>query len=123
MENNIVSYLIDFFKTKTSHKKQISNHEIDHALQTNLEIKPIGEGGIRALIHYIRMNVTITNEEGEEGWVVGSSDGYYLTFDPIHIMAHLDRFDGKIRKMMLIRNKGYALLDKKVYYKQQKLNF
>jgi hypothetical protein len=123
MENNVVSYLIDFFKEKSSYKKQINNQEIDHLLQTNLEIKPIGEGGIRALIHYIRMNITITNEEGDEGWIVGSSDGYYLTFDPIHILSHLDRFDGKIRKMMLIRNKGYALLDKKVYYKQQKLQF
>ena len=123
MENNVVSYLIDFFKEKSSYKKQINNQEIDHLLQTNLEIKPIGEGGIRALIHYIRMNINITNKEGDEGWIVGSSDGYYLTFDPIHILTHLDRFDGKIRKMMLIRNKGYALLDKKVYYKQQKLQF
>ena len=123
MENNILSYLVDFFKEKTSHKKQINNQEIDHLLQTNLEIKPIGEGGIRALIHYIRMNVTITNKEGEEGWICGSSDGYYITFDPIHILTHLERFDSKIRKMMLIRNKGYALLEKKVYYKQQKLQF
>ena len=123
MENNVVSYLIDFFKEKSSYKKQINNQEIDHLLQTNLEIKPIGEGGIRALIHYIRMNINITNKDGDEGWIVGSSDGYYLTFDPIHILTHLDRFDGKIRKMMLIRNKGYALLDKKVYYKQQKLQF
>jgi hypothetical protein len=123
MENNVVSYLIDFFKEKSSYKKQINNQEIDHLLQTNLEVKPIGEGGIRALIHYIRMNITITNKDGDEGWIVGSSDGYYLTFDPIHILTHLDRFDGKIRKMMLIRNKGYALLDKKVYYKQQKLQF
>ena len=123
MENNVLSYLIDFFKEKTSHKKQINNQEIDHLLQTNLEIKPIGEGGIRALIHYIRMNVTIKNENGDEGWVCGSSDGYYLTFDPIHILTHLQSFDGKISKMMLIRNKGYALLEKKVYYKQQKLQF
>jgi hypothetical protein len=123
MENNVLSYLIDFFKEKTSHKKQINNQEIDHLLQTNLEIKPIGEGGIRALIHYIRMNVTIKNESGDEGWVCGSSDGYYLTFDPIHILTHLQSFDGKISKMMLIRNKGYALLEKKVYYKQQKLQF
>jgi len=123
MENNVVSYLIDFFKEKSSYKKQINNQEIDHLLQINLEIKAIGEGGIRALIHYIRMNITITNDDGDEGWIVGSSDGYYLTFDPIHILTHLDRFDGKIRKMMLIRNKGYALLDKKVYYKQQKLQF
>lgn len=123
MENNILNYLVDFFKEKTSHKKQINNQEIDHLLQTNLEIKPIGEGGIRALIHYIRMNVTIKNEQGDEGWIVGSSDGYYLTFDPIHIMTHLERFDGKISKMMLIRNKGYALLNRKVYYKQQKLQF
>jgi len=123
MENNVLSYLIDFFKEKTSHKKQINNQEIDHLLQTNLEIKPIGEGGIRALIHYIRMNVNIKNESGDEGWVCGSSDGYYLTFDPIHILTHLQSFDGKISKMMLIRNKGYALLEKKVYYKQQKLQF
>lgn len=123
MENNILNYLVDFFKEKSSHKKQINNQEIDHLLQTNLGIKPIGDGGIRALIHYIRINVSIKNEDGDEGWIVGSSDGYYLTFDPIHILTHLERFDSKISKMMLVRNKGYALLEKKVYYKQQKLQF
>jgi hypothetical protein len=123
MENNVLAYIVDYFKEKTSHKKQINNQEIDILLQTNMKTKPIGEGGIRALIHYIRINISINNEQGEQGWICGSGEGYYLTFDPIHILAHLERFDSKISKMMLVRNKGYEILEKKVYYKQQKIQF
>lgn len=123
MENNVLTYLIDYFKHKTSAKKPITNAEIDVLLQNEVKTKEIGQGGIRALIHYIRTNVSIKNEAGEEGWVCGSSDGYYLSFDPIHILTHLESFDGKIQKMMLVRKKGYEILERKVYYRQSKIDF
>ena len=124
MENNtIVSFLIDYFKEKTSHKNPITNQSIDILLQENMKTKELGQANVRGLIHYIRVNFSIKNEEGEEGWICGTSDGYYLSYDPIHIMNHLERFDSKIHKMMLVRKKGYKILENKVYYRQSKLQF
>lgn len=123
MESNLVAFLVDYMKKKTSPKKPITNNEIDFMLQNELGTKPIADAGIRALIHYIRVNVPIKNENNEEGWICASADGYYLTFDPIHILQHLESYEGKIHKMMLVRKKGYEILERKVYYKQSKIKF
>ena len=106
-----------------SKKKQITNQKLDELLQLELGTNPMSEGGIRALIHYMRVNVNIENEEGEKGWICGTSDGYYLTYNAIDILAHLNQFEGKIRKMMLVHKKGMSMLVDKIYYKQSSMDF
>jgi len=123
MENNVMIFLANYLKENTSNTKVINNQEIDHLLQTRLEMKPVGEVKIRALIHYMRVNMKIKNDAGEEGWICADSDGYYLSFNPIHIMKHLERHDGKIEKMMLVRQKGYDVLKNKVFYRQSRIKF
>lgn len=124
MNNNTIDYLIDYFKFNTSKKKPITNQQIDLLLQTSLGTKPIGDGGIRALIHEIRKNYEIYHDDTKErGWVCGNSDGYYLTYNPHDILDHMNQFEGKIRKMMLIHRKGMEVLVDKIYYKQSTLKF
>jgi len=123
MEKFIVDYLVDYFKTKTSKRKQINNQHLDALLQADLGLNAIGDGGIRAMIHYLRVNVVIENEEGEKGWICASSDGYYLTYNAVDILVHLNQFESKIRKMMLVHKKGMAMLVDKVYYKQSQMEF
>jgi hypothetical protein len=123
MEKFVVDFVVDYFKAKTSKRKQITNQNLDALLQTELGLKPISEGGIRAMIHYLRVHVTIENEEGEKGWICGTSDGYYLTYNPIDILAHLQQFEGKIRKMMLVHRRGMSMLVDKIYYKQTEMDF
>lgn len=123
MEKFIVDYLVLHFKTKTSKRKQINNQRLDSLLQSDLGLKPIGDGGIRAMIHYLRVNVVIENEQGEKGWICATSDGYYLTYNAIDILTHLNQFESKIRKMMLVHKKGMAMLVDKVYYKQSQMEF
>lgn len=124
MNNNTIDYLIDYFKFNTSKKKPITNQQIDLLLQTSLGLKPIGDGGIRALIHEIRKNYEIYDDEtNERGWVCGNSDGYYLTYNPHDILDHMNQFEGKIRKMMMIHRKGMEVLVNKIYYKQSSLKF
>lgn len=123
MEKFIVDYLVDYFKTKTSKRKQINNQHLDALLQSELGLNPIGDGGIRAMIHYLRVNVVIENDEGEKGWICATSDGYYLTYNAVDILVHLNQFESKIRKMMLVHKKGMAMLVDKVYYKQTQMEF
>jgi hypothetical protein len=124
MQNSTIDYLIDYFKFNTSKKKPITNERIDQLLQTSLGLKPIGDGGIRALIHEIRKNYEIVHEDTQDrGWICGNSDGYYLTYSPHDILDHMNQFEGKIRKMMLIHRKGMEVLMDKIYYKQSKLQF
>ena len=123
MEKFIIDYAVDYFKTSTSKKKQIKNQELDQILQIQLGITPLSEGGIRGLIHEIRKNVSIENEEGSKGWICGSSDGYYLSYNPLDILTHLMQYEGKINKMKTIHQKGMELLRTKIYYSQQEINF
>jgi hypothetical protein len=123
MERFITDYVVKYFKEKTKKNKQITNQELDILLQTDLGVRPLSEGGIRALVHYIRVNIVIENEEGEKGWICGTSDGYYLTYNAIDILTHLNQFEGKIRKMMLVHKRGMSMLVDKIYYKQAEMNF
>jgi hypothetical protein len=123
MEKIITDFVVDYFKKKTKKNKQITNQELDILLQTDLGVRPLSEGGIRALVHYIRVNIVIENEEGEKGWICGTSDGYYLTYNAIDILTHLNQFEGKIRKMMLVHKRGMSMLVDKIYYKQAEMNF
>jgi len=124
MNNNTIDYLLDYFKYNTSKKKPITNQRIDQLLQSNLGMKPIGEGGIRALIHEIRKNYSIFNDDTKErGWVCGGNDGYYITYNGHDILEHMNQFEGKIRKMMVIHRKGMEILMDKIYYKQATLKF
>jgi hypothetical protein len=124
MNNNTIDYLIDYFKFNTSKKKPITNERIDQLLQSNLGIKPIGDGGIRALIHEIRKNYPIVHDDTKErGWVCGGNDGYYITYNAHDILDHMNQFEGKIRKMMVIHRKGMEILMDKIYYKQSTLKF
>ena len=123
MEKFISDFVIDYFKTKTSKRKQITNQKLDELLQMELGLNPIGEGGIRAMIHYLRVNMIIENGEGEKGWICGTSEGYYLTYNAIDILAHLEQFEGKIRKMLVVHRKGMSMLVDKIYYKQSEIQF
>ena len=123
MDKLITDYVVNYFKTSTSRKKQITNQNLDELLQLELKTKAFSDGGIRALIHFIRVHIVIENEEGEKGWICGTSDGYYLTYNPIDILTHLNQFEGKIRKMMLVHKRGMSMLVDKIYYKQQEMNF
>lgn len=124
MNNNAIDYIIDLLKTKTSKKKPITNQQIDLLLQTDLGMRSVGDGGIRALIHEIRRNYQIChNKTKEVGWVCGNSDGYYLTYNAHDILEHMNQFESRIRKMMLIHRKGMEVLVDKVYYKQSSLKF
>jgi hypothetical protein len=123
MEKFITDFVVEHFKINTSKKKQITNQKLDELLQISLGITPFSEGGIRALIHYIRVHITIENEQGEKGWICGTADGYYLTYNAIDILTHLNQFEGKIRKMMTVHKRGMSMLVDKIFYKQQELNF
>lgn len=123
MEKFITDFVVEHFKANTSKKKQITNQNLDELMQLSLGITPFSDGGIRALIHYIRVHITIENEQGEKGWICGTVDGYYLTYNPIDILTHLNQFEGKIRKMMVVHKKGMSMLVDKIFYKQQELNF
>jgi hypothetical protein len=123
MEKFITDFVVDYFKHKTSKKKQITNRELDEVLMLELGVKSFADADIRALIHYIRVHITIENEEGEKGWICGTSDGYYLTYNAVDILTHLNQFEGKIRKMMLVHRRGMSMLVDKIYYKQQEINF
>lgn len=123
MEKFITDFVVDYLKTKSSKKKQITNQKLDELMQLELGITPFSEGGIRGLIHYIRVHITIENEQGEKGWICGTVDGYYLTYNAIDILTHLNQFEGKIRKMMTVHKRGMSMLVDKIFYKQQELNF
>jgi len=121
MEKFITDYVVEYFKSMTSKKKQVNNQTLDEVLQRNLGIKSFTPSGIRSLIHFIRLNIIIENEKGEKGWICGTSEGYYLSYNAVHILEHLNQFESKIRKMMLIHKKGMSMLVDKIYYKQQEL--
>jgi len=123
MEKFITDFVVDYFKRKTSKKKQITNRQLDEVLVNELGVKQFADADIRALIHYIRVHIIIENEEGEKGWICGTSDGYYLTYNAVDILTHLNQFESKIRKMMLVHRKGMSMLVDKIYYKQQEINF
>jgi hypothetical protein len=123
MEQFVVDFVVDYFKTKTTKRKQINNQQLDSLMQESLGTNAFGDGGIRALIHYLRVNIVITNEQGEKGWISASSDGYYLTYNPTDILAHLEQFEGKIRKMRRVHSKGMEILMEKIYYKQTEMQF
>lgn len=123
MEKIVTDFVVNYFKEKTSKRKQITNQKLDELLQVELGTNPMSEGGIRALIHHLRVHVNIENESGEKGWICGTSDGYYLTYNPIDILSHLNQFEGKIRKMMLVHKKGMSMLVDKIYYKQTSMDF
>lgn len=123
MEKFITDFVVDYFKAKTSKKKQITNQELDELLQLQLGTTAFSDAGIRALVHYIRVHITIENEEGEKGWICGTTDGYYLTYNAVDILTHLNQFEGKIRKMMLVHKKGMSMLVDKIYYKQAEMQF
>ena len=123
MEKFVTDFVVENFKNKTSKKKQITNQSLDELLQLELGTKAFSEGGIRALIHYIRVNISIENAEGDKGWICGTSDGYYLTYNAVDILTHLNQFEGKIRKMMLVHKRGMSILSNKIYFLQQELQF
>ena len=123
MDSLITEFVVDYMKRRTSKKNQITNTQLDSLLQTELGAKPMSEAGIRALIHHIRVHITIVNEEGENGWICGSTDGYYVSFNAIDILTHLQAFEGKIRKMMAVHRRGMSMLVNKIYYKQSELKF
>jgi hypothetical protein len=122
MENIIMTTMLEKLKMTTKNN-QVTNSELDAYIQNKLETKPVSEGGIRAYIHHIRLHVDITNDKGHKGWVCGTSDGYYVTYNPYEILDHLRSFEGKINKMMQVHRKGMSILMDKVYYKQQKFEF
>ena len=123
MEKFITDFVVGYFKNKTKKKKQVTNVELDNLLQKELNLKPFSDGGIRGLIHYIRVNIVIENEEGEKGWICGTPEGYYLTYNPIDILIHLNQFESRIRKMMLVHKRGMSMLVDKIYYKQSEMKF
>ena len=123
LDSSIVDFVVEHFKAKTTKRKQITNQQLDTLLQTEMNTRPFSDGGIRALIHHIRVHRTIVNENGEKGWICGTTDGYYLTYNAIDILTHLNQFEGKIRKMMLVHKKGMATLSEKIYYLQSKMEF
>lgn len=123
MESFITDFVVDYLKSKTSKKRQITNQELDELLQLQLGTTAFSEAGIRALIHYIRVHITIENEQGEKGWICGTTDGYYLSYNAVDILTHLNQFEGKIRKMMLVHKKGMSMLVDKIYYKQAEMQF
>jgi hypothetical protein len=123
MEKFITDFVVAYFKQKTTKKKQITNRQLDEVLVNELGVKQFADADIRALIHYIRVHIIIENEEGEKGWICGTSDGYYLTYNAVDILTHLNQFESKIRKMMLVHRRGMSMLVDKIYYKQQEINF
>ena len=123
MEAFITDFVVNHFKHKTSRRKQITNQQLDDLLQLELGTTAFSEAGIRALIHFIRVHITIENEQGEKGWICGTTDGYYLTYNAVDILEHLNQFEGKIRKMMLVHKKGMSMLVDKIYYKQAEMQF
>jgi hypothetical protein len=107
---------------KTNKKKTMRNEEIDTLIQKECGLKKsLTEPKVRECIHYIRLFYEIKNDKGELGWICGTSDGYYISYTPNEILSHLESFEGKIRKMMLIHKKGMSILQDKIYYRQSKL--
>lgn len=123
MESFVTDFVVSYLKENTSKKKQITNQQLDDLLQLQLGTTAFSDGGIRALIHYIRVHITIENEQGEKGWICGTTDGYYLTYNAVDILTHLNRFESNIRKMMLVHKKGMSILVDKIYYKQAEIQF
>jgi len=123
MERFITDFAVDYFKTKTSKAKPITNQELDFLLQKELGIRSLSDSGIRALIHHIRVNVPIRNEDDEQGWICASADGYYLSYNGVDILTHLQSVNGKINKMSMMLMRGKSVLDEKIYFKQSKLEF
>jgi hypothetical protein len=123
LENgSLVDYTIEYLKMTTSIGKQITNNSLDGVLQSAFGLsKPLGDGKIREIIHIIRTNHTIYNEEKQLGWICGTHDGYYVTYNPYEIIKSIRSFEGKIRKMNLVVQKGYETLFTKTYYKQGSL--
>lgn len=123
MEKFITDFVVDYFKSKTTKKKQITNQQLDNLLQSELGCNQFHESGIRALIHYMRVHIIIENENGQKGWICGTSDGYYLSYNALDILTHLQAFEGKIRKMMMVHRKGMSMLVDKIYYTQKEIDF
>ena len=122
MTKEILEYTIEYLKENTSINKQIINADLDHILQNKFNLNyPIHDKGIRDIIHDIRVYYNIENEKGESGWVCGSHDGYFVSYNPYHISKHLQQFEGKINKMRMVLSKGESVLKYKLYYKQSKL--
>lgn len=119
----IVDFVIDYFKKNTSKRKVITNTNLDLLLQREMGCRPFHEGGIRELIHQIRVHNTIKDDNGEVGWICGRADGYFLSYNAIDILTHLNKFEGNIRSMMSVHQKGMETLKNKIYHKQTTLKF
>lgn len=122
MQNKMLEYCIDYLKENTSFNKQVINADLDIILQEEFSLRsPLGDGKIREIIHDIRIHYNIENEVGESGWICGTSDGYFISYNPYHISKHLQSFEGKINKMKMVLSKGESVLKFKLYYKQSEL--
>ena len=120
-EYMIMDAIVTLLK-KTNKKKTMKNQEIDSLIQKEFKLKnPLTEPKIRECVHYIRLFYDIKNSKDELGWICGTSDGYYISYTPYEILSHLESFEGKIRKMMLIHKKGMSILQNKIYYRQSQL--
>lgn len=120
MQNAIIEYALESLRN-TNVKKTLNNYELDSILQLGLNIPALGDGKVRAIIHEIRTKEIILNDNNEEGWICGGHDGYWLTYNPYEILKHLEQFEGKIKKMMLVHRIGMKKLTDKLYYKQLEL--
>ena len=123
LDRVILEFTIDYFKANTNKKQPITNQKLDQVLQDGMGCRPFSEGGIRALIHQIRVQCRITDGNENVGWICGNSDGYYLSYSALDILTHLTQFEGKIRKMMKVHKKGMETLMNKMYYTQTELEF
>ena len=122
MTKEILEYTIQYLKENTTITKQIINADLDHILQNKFNLNyPLGDKKIRDIIHDIRVYYNIENEQGESGWICGSYQGYFISYNPYHISEHLQQFEGKINKMKMVLFKGESVLKFKLYYKQSEL--
>ena len=123
IDKTIVDFTIAYFQTCTDIKNKVTNQDLDRQIQNAVGTRPLTEGGIRALIHHIRVHHSIKNDSGSEGWICGCTDGYYLSYNGFDIITHLNQFEGKIRKMMVVHKRGMETLKNKMYHIQQEFDF
>jgi hypothetical protein len=122
MTKEMLKYTIEYLKDNTSINKQIINNDLDLILQNKFNLNcALGDKRIREIIHDIRIYYNIENKKGESGWICGSHDGYFISYNPYEISKHLQQFEGKINKMKMVLSKGESVLKFKLYYKQSEL--
>jgi hypothetical protein len=101
-EKELVPVFMNGFKTKIGKQNAVTNKEIVSKLSRKYKIS---DARVRKIINYIR------NENLIPG-LVASSEGYYITRDPVDLKRYIESLDGREKAIRRIKQATINFLQK-----------